>query len=133
MMKQNNRKDKALARVLPNIKMDKLMMGIELLDAILSVDANDKPALLARGSIYLRLKDAKRAGRDFSRVLKIDPDHPKAYYLRGLSMEMEDNFSQALKDFNRAIDIDPNYRIAYESRDNLVTRMGWDAKTARDL
>ena len=129
MMENVNCKNKVIAEVLPDIMVDRLKLGIELLDAILSVDPNDKPALLARGSIYLRLNNAKRASSDFSRVLKIDPNHPKAYHLRGLSKEMEDNYSQALEDFNRAIDVDSDYKSAYDSRDILLTRMGQNTET----
>ncbi len=123
-MKIYSRKMNPIIQELDCKKKDRLKMSIELLDALLSVDPNDKPALLARGSIYLRLKNAKLASSDFSRVLNIDPHNLRAYHLRGLSKEMEGKFSQALKDFNRAIDIDPNFKIAYDSRDIVLTRMG---------
>ena len=108
-------------------------MSIDLLDAILCVDPNDKTALLARGSVYSKLGNAKSASSDFSRVLKIDPNQSKGYYLRGFSKETKDDDYRALKDFYYDIDIDPEYKAAYRSRATLLTKMGQETEAAEDM
>jgi lipoprotein NlpI len=66
----------------------------------MDTDSDDKLALLARGSVYLKMGITKNAISDFSRTLEIDSKHPKAYHLRGLVHEMAGDDNEALKDFN---------------------------------
>jgi hypothetical protein len=58
-MVKDDRKNKLLANAVANLKRDKLGMGIDLLDEILLVDPNSKVALLARGSVYLKISPTK--------------------------------------------------------------------------
>ncbi len=133
MMDKDSRKKDLFANAMSNLMRDKLGMSIDLLDEILRADPDDKPALLARGSLYLKMGNAKSAKTDFSRVLEIYGNHPKAHYLRGLAREMEGDDSEALSDFNQAIDIDPEYAAAYYSRATLLTKMGREAEASGDM
>lgn len=132
-MVKDDRKNKLVANAVANLKRDKLGMSIDLLDEILLFDPNSRVALLARGSVYLKMGNTNNAKSDFSRILDIDANHPKAYHLRGLSRQMEGDNDGALNDFNRAIDIDPKYGAAYYSRSILLTKKGQDTEAAEDM
>ena len=132
-MDKDNRKKDLFANAMSNLMRDKLGMSIDLLDEILRADPDDKLALLARGTVYLKMGNAKSAKTDFSRVLEIDGNQSKAHHLRGLAKEMEGDDNAALNDFNRAIDIDPEYGAAYYSRATLLTKMGRGAEAAEDM
>ena len=132
-MDKDNRKKVLFANAMSNLMRDKLGMSIDLLDEILRADPDDKPALLARGTVYLKMGNAKNAKADFSRVLEIDANQSKAHHLRGLAKEMEGDDNEALSDFNQAIDINPEYGAAYHSRATLLTKMGREAEAAEDM
>jgi tetratricopeptide (TPR) repeat protein len=88
IMNKRDRKNELFANAMSNLMEDKLGMSIDLLDEILDADPDDRLALLARGSVYLKMGNAKNAISDFSEALKIDSKHPKGYHLRGLAREM---------------------------------------------
>ena len=132
-MEKEIRKNKLFANAMSNLMRDKLGMSIDLLDEILRADPDDKLALLARGSVYLKMGNAKSAKTDFSRVLEIDAKNPKAHHLRGLASEMEGNDNEALNDFNHAIGIYPEYAAAYYSRATLLTKLGQETEAAEDM
>jgi tetratricopeptide (TPR) repeat protein len=112
---------------------DKLGISIDLLDEIIHADSDDRLAVLARGSVYLKMGNTKNAIDDFSRALEIDSKHPKAFHLRGLAYEMAGEDDEALKDFNRAIDIDSEYGAAFYSRATLLTKMGQEDSALEDM
>ena len=112
---------------------DKLGMSIDLLDEILAADPADRMALLARGSVYLKMGNAANAINDFNDAIAVDPKHPKTYHLRGLAQEMAGDDNLALKDFNKAVEIDPEYGAAYYSRATLLTKMGQEDLAAEDM
>ena len=111
-MDKINRKIELFTSAMSSLMKDKLGISLDLLDEIIKTDPDDKLALLARGSVYLKMGNTKNAIGDFSRALQIDANHPKAYHLRGLAHEMEGDDDKALKDFDKAIDIDSEYGAA---------------------
>ncbi len=133
MMDKDSRKKDLFANAMSNLMRDKLGMSIDLLNEILHADPDDKLALLARGTVYLKMGNAQSAETDFSQVLEIDANQSKAHHLRGLAKEMEGDDNEALSDFNQAIDIDPEYGAAYYSRATLLTKMGREAEAAEDM
>jgi tetratricopeptide (TPR) repeat protein len=112
---------------------DKFGISVDLLNEILDADSEDKLALLARGSVFLKMGNTENAISDFSRTIEIDPNHAKAFHLRGLAREKAGDDDEALKDFNTAIDIDPEYGAAYYSRATLLTKMGQENSAANDM
>ena len=132
-MDKDNRKKDLFANAMSNLRRDKLGMSIDFLNEILRADPDDKLALLARGTVYLKMGNAQNAKTDFSRVLEIDGNHPKAHHLRGLAKEMEGDDNEALNDFNHAVDLDPEYGAAYCSRATLLTKTGREAEAAKDM
>ena len=132
-MDKFDRRDELFTSAMSNLMKDKLGMSIDLLDEILHADPDDRLALLARGSVYLKMGNAVNAINDFSQALEIDPKHPKSYHLRGLAKEMLGDDEKALKDFDKAIDIDPEYGAAYYSRATLLTKMGQEDAASEDM
>lgn len=107
--------------------------SIELLSDIVEQDPNHKLALVARGSAYLKLGDARSAVSDFSRAIDLDPDYARAYHLRGLACENKGDGESALIDFDKAIELDPEYGAAYYSRATLLSQMGRTEQASEDI
>jgi tetratricopeptide (TPR) repeat protein len=133
IMTKTDRKKDLFANAMSNLMKDKFGISIDLLNEILDADSEDKLALLARGSVYLKMGNTKNAIDDFSRTIEMDPNHAKAYHLRGLAREKAGDNDKALKDFNRAIDIDPEYGAACYSRATLLTKLGQEDSAAEDM
>jgi len=132
-MNQNNRKNELFTNAMTNLMQDNYGISIDLLNEILKADPDDRMALLARGSVYLKMNHAEDAIKDFSEALRLNPDHPKGYHLRGLAKELLGDDDAALKDFTKAIDIDPDYGAAYYSRATLLTKMGQEDPATEDM
>lgn len=132
-MDKNDRNKELFANAMSHLMKDKLGTSIDLLNEIIDTDPDDKLALLARGSVYLKMGNTEYAIGDFSRTLQIDSSHPKAYHLRGLAREMAGDDDEALKDLNKAIDIDSEYGAAYYSRATLLTKMGREDSALEDM
>ncbi|MGD8284782.1 MAG: tetratricopeptide repeat protein [Desulfobacterales bacterium] len=132
-MDKSDRRNELFVNAMSSFMEDNLGVSIDLLNEILDADSDDKLALLARGSVYLKMSNAKNAIGDFSRAIEIDPKHPKSYHLRGLAKEMLGDAEKALKDFDKAIEIDPEYGAAYYSRATLLTKMGKEDAASEDM
>jgi tetratricopeptide (TPR) repeat protein len=71
-MTSKDRRDELFANAMLNLMKDKLGISIDLLDEIIHADSDDRLAVLARGSVYLKMGNTKNAIDDFSRALEID-------------------------------------------------------------
>ena len=132
-MSNNDRRNELFTNAMSNLMKEKFGMSIDLLSEILAADPEDRLALLARGSVYLKMNNAENAIDDFTRALEIDSNRSKAYHLRGLAREMAGDGEEALSDFNKAIETDPEYGAAYYSRATLLTRMGREDEATEDM
>ena len=132
-MVKTSRNNELFANAMSNLMNDKLDVSIDILDEIISADPEDRLALLARGSVYLKTGNTENAIRDFSNAIELNPNHPKAYHLRGLAREMGGENDRALADFGEAIDIDPEYGAAYYSRATLLTKVGREDDATEDM
>ena len=132
-MNKDDRKNELFANAMSNLTKNKLGISLDLLNEIIDTDSDDKLALLARGSVYLKMGNTENAIGDYSRTLEIDAKHPKAFHLRGLAREMAGDDDEALKDINKAIDIDAEYGAAYYSRATLLTKMGQEDSALEDM
>ena len=132
-MDQHTRKKELFTDAMTNLMQDNFGISIDLLNEILAADPADRMALLARGSVHLKMKHAADAIEDFSEALRLNPNHPKGYHLRGLAKEILGDDDAALKDFTKAIEIDPDYGAAYYSRATLLTKIGQEDPAAEDM
>ena len=133
IMAKKIRNNELFANAMSNFMNNKLGVSIDLLDEILNADPEDRLALLARGSVYLKMENTETAIGDFSKAIELNPNHPKAYHLRGLAREMAGENEEALADFGKAIEIDPEYGAAYYSRATLLTKMGREDDAVMDM
>jgi Tfp pilus assembly protein PilF len=127
------RNSELFANAMSNLMNDKPGVSIDLLDEVLNADPGDRLAWLARGSVYLKMKNSQNAISDFNRAIQLDSNHPKAYHLRGLAREMAGENDEALSDISKAISIDPEYGAAYFSRASLLTKMGQEDAASEDM
>lgn len=132
-MDENTRKKELFTRAMTNLMQEKFGISIDLLNEILNTEPDDRMALLARGSVYLKMNRAEDAIKDFSEALRLNPNHPKGYHLRGLAQEILGDDDAALKDFTRAIEIDSEYGAAYYSRATLLAKMGQEDAASEDM
>ena len=132
-MDKSNRNKELFTNAMSNLMKNKLGMSIDLLNEILNADPDYRLAILARGSVYMKMNQPDHAISDFNRVLELDPKHAKAHHLRGLALEIAGSNDEALKDFDKAIDLDPEYGAAYYSRATLLTKMGQEDLAAEDM
>ena len=132
-MDKSDRNKDLFTNAMSNLMENKLGVSIDLLNEVLDADPDDRLAALARGSVYLKMKQPERAIADFNRVLEMDTKHAKAHHLRGLAREMTGSDDEALKDLDKAIDIDPDYGAAYYSRATLRAKMGQEDLAAEDM
>ncbi len=132
-MLTKDRRNELFTHAMSYYSRKKFGMSIDLLDEILSSAANDKLALLTRGSIYLKMGNSKKAVRDFGQAIKIDPAYARAYHLRGLANEIAGEDETALQDFSKAIELDGEYGAAYYSRATLLAKMGQAESAVEDM
>ena len=132
-MNRNDRRNELFTHAMSHLANENLGMSIDLLNEILETDPEDKLALMARGSVYLKRGKVNRSISDFTRVINNDENYAKAYHLRGLAREMAGDDGEALNDFNKAVDIDATYGAAYYSRATLHTKMGNEDSAVEDM
>lgn len=93
--------------------------------------------LCERGLDLLREHDPKRAFNNFTRVLRLDPNHAAVYYDRGHACAQMGQMAQALDDWRKAIQLDWRmaFHVYYAHRrlapqdvelDEIITRIASD-------
>ena len=60
-MENSDRKKELFTNAMSNLMKDKLGVSIDLLNELINTDSEDKLAFLARGSVYLKMKNTKNA------------------------------------------------------------------------
>lgn len=78
------------------------------------------PALafyLNRGAAYDHIKSYDKAARDYSQVIKSQPNNKKAYFNRGAAYFSSNQFDKAITDFEKVLELDPNYPKAQKKLD----------------
>ena len=60
--------------------------------------------------------DYQGAIADYTKAIKIDPQHENAYSNRGIAKDELGDLQGAIADLNKAIEIDPEYAKAYNNR-----------------
>ena len=64
----------------------------------------------------MQIKRMKRALKDYTRAIELDPNSVNAYNYRGIAYYRMHDYPRAVKDFTEAVRIDPRYAIAYNNR-----------------
>ena len=108
-----------------------------LSERVLSVDPEDRDALLNRSNANYGLKNFNSSFEDADKAARLDPNNPDAYAARALACYGKGEYLQTLEDARRALALNPNDRTAYalmhlaEGRVPPVTIRG-DAKSRLD-
>jgi tetratricopeptide (TPR) repeat protein len=88
---------------------------------------------LSRGAAYLKLKEADRAIGDFSSVITMDRETPRAYYYRGMAYAQKEDYEKAVADFTRAIELKPDDGAALFARGASYMAMGKMEEAGDDI
>lgn len=72
--------------------------------------------LALRGSAYYRLKDYKRAKKDYREAIRLDPNDSSSHYNLGLVAEQEGNLTGAVANYTAALRIEADNADAYIQR-----------------
>ncbi|BBM82595.1 serine/threonine-protein kinase [Candidatus Uabimicrobium amorphum] len=95
--------------------------GIEIYDKIIEKRPRYAKAYTNRGLIYQKMKDYKRAIRDYNEAIKINNDY-KAFTNRGYIYLNQNNYELAERDFDKAISLNADNGKAYGNKGILYRR-----------
>merc|ERR1712130_592371 len=83
-------------------------------------DKTNVNAYLHRGMAFKAKGSLMHAADDFTKVIKLSPNHGLAYFYRGNVRKLEAKYSNALKDYEIALTLpDVPYALVYNNRANL--------------
>jgi len=99
--------------------------AIEQFTSIVELPIEDGPernlllvhAYTCRGATFAEQDQHDDAIDDFSRAIRINPEHSLGYYNRAMSWEVKGNLDQALDDYARLLQIDPEFADARTRRE----------------
>jgi tetratricopeptide (TPR) repeat protein len=117
----------ALAELRLNI--NKPSAAMESCNALLSLDPDNKNALLIRSRIYAKLTEYPKAIDDISKILFNNPDDKELYLLRGNYYLEFTQYQNAINDFSKALLIDQKFSEAIYKRAFTYEQIG-DFKSA---
>ena len=74
--------------------------------------------LLNRGFAYFDMGRPGKAIEDFTTVVELTPEDPRAYNMRGIANFHIGNYDAAIRDFDAVLERDPSFLPAYNNRGN---------------
>ena len=98
-----------------------------------AVLAGTKEDLLSAGKRSIDAGDYPAALKEFSELIKIDPEFGDAYYLRGTVYANFGEYDLAIKDLSEAIRRDPKNPLAYRNRGSSYFAKGEIAQALQRL
>jgi tetratricopeptide (TPR) repeat protein len=81
-----------------------------------SQNINDADIWNERGEAKIKNNDPQEAIKDFTRAIKLNPNHPLAFSSRGHAYGMIKKFRRAIKDLTKALEQNPNNAAIYYIR-----------------
>jgi len=103
-----------------------LDVAMAALDAAITLDFTNAPALHSRGVARMLKRDYDGAIADLDKALAIDASDFEAYRVRGNVWFLKRDRDRAIGDYNRAIDINPHDSVSY-----LLRGIYWIAQNNR--
>ena len=85
---------------------------------------NDVEDVFDSGVDFFNQDEYDRAIETFTKVLKMNPDHPDALYYRAMARVNSKDYDGAVQDFTQAIDKDSKDADSYVGRGETWERMG---------
>jgi chemotaxis protein methyltransferase CheR len=86
----------------------------EVLDELMLLDKDSKPAILLKMIIFSNQVQVKRLNALVDKTLKIHPIFPELHFLLGRFYESQGDSKEAIKEYRRVLFIDPDYLLARE-------------------
>ncbi|OGC43316.1 hypothetical protein A2Y85_05225 [candidate division WOR-3 bacterium RBG_13_43_14] len=77
--------------------------ALKYLDYAKTINPDDYEVFLIEGQIYTEMKDPDRANQAFTKVLKIDPENPEAYFLVGIIAFDKKQYDSSVVKFTESI------------------------------
>jgi len=111
----------------------KLKESVEAFTKAAEAGHEPKISYLSRGAAYLKLRNADKAIADFSRVIDLDKNNPRAYYYRGMANTQKKDFKKAVEDFSRAIELKPDDGSSLFARGASYIEMGKLEEAGQDI
>src|SRR5205085_2424596 len=82
-------------------------------------------AFCNRGNAYQDYKgDYDRAIQDYDQVIRLKPDHFRAFNNRGNAYEHKADYDRAIQDYDQAIRLKPDYPTAFYNRGHAYQHKG---------
>jgi hypothetical protein len=126
---------RASSRAAAVVLLGMLMLGFRL--PVPLARAGDTPAdnlALLEGLGFFRLQRYDKAEESFSRLIRTNPKHAKAYLMRGLCRVLQSRHREALSDLNRAVVLEPKLADAYRGRGECyLFGLGDPSRASADL
>lgn len=88
------------------------------------IDSSYVPAYLARGEVYLNMREFDKAITDYSAAALRDNNSIPAFNNRGIVQTILGEYDAAAADFDRVLEIDADYLSAYNNRSIIHTLQG---------
>jgi len=90
-------------------------------------------AYTARGNIYESKKDDRKALRDYTKAIELNPKAAKIYFRKGLLNRKLKYYEDSVRDFNQAIELEKNPAEAYFERGTTYAYLGDKEKVLNDF
>ena len=103
--------------------------SIKAFDKVFELKPKHRGAMYHKSSLYLKIKEFKKAVAGFEALLKETPDNPKVYYKLGVAYDSLDEIEKAIKVINKAAELDPD-EVNYQQHLGLLNARKDDHKTA---
>lgn len=111
------------------LQLDKPKTAMESCNSLLTMEPNNKAALLIRSRIFARLTEYPKAIDDISKILYNNPEDKEMYLVRGNYYQEFTQHQNAINDFSRALLIDAKLPEAIYKRAYSYEQVG-DFKSA---
>jgi tetratricopeptide (TPR) repeat protein len=90
-------------------------------------------AYAARGNIYERSKEDRKALQDYTKAIELNPKATDIYFRKGLLNRGLKNYEDSIKDFDRVIELEKDSSDAYFERGTTYAYLGDKKKVLSDF
>ena len=111
------------SKTLDELSREEILRALAGLDEQLRADPEDAYSFLARGMLYSRLGDDRRAAEDFSRVIELEPDNAEALENRAAARTDLGQLHLAREDYASLLRLEPDNAAALYSRGACLARL----------
>ncbi len=111
----------------------KYELSIEAFTQAAEAGYEQEISYLSRGAAYLKLRRSDEAIADFSWVINVREDNPRAFYYRGMAYAQKGTYEKAAEDFSRALALKPDEGTYLFARGAAYMEMGKLEEAGEDI